>query len=67
MSRIGKKPIPLPDKVSVTIKQQDVTVKGPKGELSCHCPSRYDGQAGRRRTDGGASQRPARSTGRCMA
>ena len=33
MSRIGKKPIPVPDKVSVTVKQQDVTVKGPKGEM----------------------------------
>lgn len=34
MSRIGKKPIPLPAKVSVTIKDQDLTVTGPKGELS---------------------------------
>lgn len=33
MSRIGKKPIQLPDKVSVNIDQQHVTVKGPKGEL----------------------------------
>jgi large subunit ribosomal protein L6 len=34
MSRIGKQPIPLPDKVNVTIDGQEVTVKGPKGELS---------------------------------
>lgn len=34
MSRIGKKPIPVPDKVNITIDQQDVTVKGPKGQLS---------------------------------
>lgn len=33
MSRIGKKPIPIPAKVSVNIDGQDVTVKGPKGEL----------------------------------
>ena len=33
MSRIGKKPIPLPAKVNATIDKQDVTVKGPKGEL----------------------------------
>lgn len=33
MSRIGKKPIQLPDKVSVNIDQQHVKVKGPKGEL----------------------------------
>ncbi len=34
MSRIGKLPIAVPDKVTVTIKDDTVTVKGPKGELS---------------------------------
>ena len=34
MSRIGKKPIPIPQKVSVTIEGDSVSVKGPKGELS---------------------------------
>jgi large subunit ribosomal protein L6 len=34
MSRIGKQPIQIPDKVSVIIKGQTVSVKGPKGELS---------------------------------
>ncbi len=33
MSRIGKQPVRLPDKVNVTIDGQQVTVKGPKGEL----------------------------------
>ncbi|MDR2929231.1 MAG: 50S ribosomal protein L6 [Cytophagaceae bacterium] len=33
MSRIGKAPITLPAGVSVTVKDQVVTVKGPKGEL----------------------------------
>lgn len=33
MSRIGKQPIPIPDKVQVTIDGTAVTVKGPKGEL----------------------------------
>lgn len=33
MSRIGKKPVSVPGKVSVTIDGQAVTVKGPKGEL----------------------------------
>ncbi len=33
MSRIGKAPIPVPDKVSVSLQGLDVTVKGPKGEL----------------------------------
>ncbi|MEZ4574577.1 MAG: 50S ribosomal protein L6 [Vampirovibrionales bacterium] len=34
MSRIGKAPIDIPDKVEVTINGQTVTVKGPKGELT---------------------------------
>ena len=34
MSRIGKMPIPLPQGVKVDIKGSEVTVKGPKGELS---------------------------------
>ena len=33
MSRVGKKPIALPDKVQVDIRGSEVTVKGPKGEL----------------------------------
>jgi len=39
MSRIGKRAIPLPDKVTVTIEGQTVAVKGPKGELSWVLPS----------------------------
>ena len=34
MSRIGKKPIPVPKNVNVTIDGTAVTVKGPKGQLS---------------------------------
>jgi large subunit ribosomal protein L6 len=34
MSRVGKMPIPVPSDVQVTIKGSEVTVKGPKGELS---------------------------------
>jgi large subunit ribosomal protein L6 len=34
MSRIGKQPVPIPDGVSVDVKGSEVTVKGPKGELS---------------------------------
>jgi large subunit ribosomal protein L6 len=33
MSRIGKKPVPLPKGVTVTVEGQTVKVKGPKGEL----------------------------------
>jgi large subunit ribosomal protein L6 len=34
MSRIGKRPIPIPDKVTIAIEGQAVSVKGPKGQLS---------------------------------
>jgi large subunit ribosomal protein L6 len=33
MSRVGLKPIPVPDKVTVAIRGNHVTVTGPKGEL----------------------------------
>jgi large subunit ribosomal protein L6 len=33
MSRIGRKPIPVPDGVTVEVKPGLVSVKGPKGEL----------------------------------
>ncbi|CAK6701334.1 50S ribosomal protein L6 [Synechococcus sp. CCY9201] len=38
MSRIGKAPIPVPDKVAVSLEGLTVTVKGPKGELSRTLP-----------------------------
>jgi len=34
MSRIGKKPIPIPDKVKVDIKPNSVGVTGPKGTVT---------------------------------
>jgi large subunit ribosomal protein L6 len=33
MSRIGRKPVPVPDAVTVEIGAADIAVKGPKGEL----------------------------------
>jgi len=39
MSRIGKRPIPIPAKVSITIDGQHVQVKGPKGELARTLPT----------------------------
>lgn len=38
MSRIGKKPIDVPETVTVSIEGQHVGVKGPKGELSWDFP-----------------------------
>jgi large subunit ribosomal protein L6 len=34
MSRIGKKPVPIPGNVEVTVNGSTVKVKGPKGELT---------------------------------
>lgn len=34
MSRIGNKPIPVPDKVQIDIKKNEISVKGPKGQLT---------------------------------
>lgn len=39
MSRVGRKPIPLPAGVNVTIRDAVITVKGPKGELKRSVPS----------------------------
>ncbi len=36
MSRIGKRPVPIPAGVTVKVEQERVHVKGPKGELSMH-------------------------------
>jgi large subunit ribosomal protein L6 len=38
MSRVGKKPIPVPSGVTVTIDGPDVSVKGPQGELQRSLP-----------------------------
>src|ERR1700734_3891531 len=39
MSRIGKKPIPLPKGVTVKIDGDTVAVQGPKGKLDTHLPA----------------------------
>lgn len=38
MSRVGKRPIPIPKGVEVKIVGNQITVKGPKGELSHQLP-----------------------------
>jgi large subunit ribosomal protein L6 len=40
MSRIGKQPISIPDKVKVEVKGQRVSVEGPKGKLNWELPRR---------------------------
>jgi large subunit ribosomal protein L6 len=39
MSRIGKRPLPLPKGVTLSQKPGTFSVKGPKGELSKHLPA----------------------------
>ena len=43
MSRIGKKPISIPDAVTLTQSGQVITAKGPKGELSFTLPDAVSG------------------------
>jgi large subunit ribosomal protein L6 len=38
MSRIGKKPVPVPSNVTASVAGQVVTMKGPKGELAFTAP-----------------------------
>ncbi len=39
MSRIGRKPIPIPEGVKVEVTKDKIKVKGPKGELEREVPS----------------------------
>ena len=63
MSRIGKKPVPVPSNVTATISGQTVKMKGPKGELAFTVPDALKVQ----RTDEGIDislledTKPARS------
>ena len=34
MSRIGKQPVPIPDKVKVDVQDHSIQVEGPKGRVS---------------------------------
>ncbi|OKH17196.1 50S ribosomal protein L6 [[Limnothrix rosea] IAM M-220] len=40
MSRIGKKPVPIPDKVTVSVDGLTISVKGPKGTLERTLPEK---------------------------
>ncbi|MEN2994479.1 MAG: 50S ribosomal protein L6 [Thermodesulfovibrio sp.] len=42
MSRIGRKPIQIPENVNVTVENRQVVVKGPKGQLSYVLPEGID-------------------------
>ena len=42
MSRIGYKPIEVPDNIEVTILEQDVSIKGPKGSITTSIDNRIN-------------------------
>lgn len=48
MSRVAKTPLDLPAGVSLQVSGQEITVKGPKGSITMHCPEavevRVDGK-----------------------
>lgn len=46
MSRIGKKPVSLPQGVSAAVDGQSVRVKGPKGELSVRLAAEVEASVG---------------------
>jgi large subunit ribosomal protein L6 len=63
MSRLGKKPIPAPAGVTITVKGQDVNVKGPKGALSFRAHDDVAVSFG----DGALSVKPRHETNRARA
>ena len=63
MSRLGKKPIPAPSGVTITVKGQDVNVKGPKGTLNFRAHDDVDVSF----ADGALSVKPRHETNRARA
>jgi large subunit ribosomal protein L6 len=55
MSRIGKRPVPIPSNVTATVDGQSVRMKGPKGELSFTAPDAIE----LTKTKGGIEVSPA--------
>ena len=58
MSRVGKKPVPVPSGVTATVTGQTVTMKGSKGELQFVVPSVVDVKF----EDGAVSVQPRNQT-----
>ena len=63
MSRLGKRPIPAPSGVTITVKGQDVTVKGPKGALDFRAHDDVEVAF----ADGALSVKPRHETARARA
>jgi large subunit ribosomal protein L6 len=58
MSRIGKKPVPVPAGVTPTVSGQTVKMKGPKGELSFQVPEQLSVE----KTGAGIEVKPREAT-----
>ena len=63
MSRVGKRPIPAPSGVTISVKGQDVSVKGPKGALNFRAHDDVEVAFG----DGALSVKPRHDTARARA
>jgi large subunit ribosomal protein L6 len=63
MSRIGKKPVPVPSNVTASVAGQTVKMKGPKGELQFMVPDEITVES----TAAGVAVSPAEETKRSRA
>lgn len=63
MSRIGKKPVALPNGVTAKVEQRTVSVKGPKGELKLHLVPEVEAAVG----DSGIEVTPREQSDRARA
>ena len=67
MSRIGKKPIPVPQGVKVAVEGQTVKAEGPKGKLSQTVPGTLSVSRSTRTCSRSGAARTTGRCGRCMA
>ena len=63
MSRIGKRPVPVPKGVTVQVQDRTVSVKGPKGELKLRLVPEVEASVG----DAGIAVAPREETDRARA
>jgi large subunit ribosomal protein L6 len=63
MSRIGKKPVPVPANVTATVSGRTVRMKGPKGELQYVAPDAVKLE----KTDGGLAVTPVEDSKQARA
>ena len=69
MSRIGRKPVPVPPTVKVSIADSTIQVEGPKGKLELHAtgPRSTSNSTRPAARSSSAGTTTSGSTGRCTA